>query len=56
VSKHLFSYTIVFTLPHSDRWEYRVTAESATKAISQAKIRAGQDKVPVFECKIEVKR
>jgi len=56
VSKHTFPFTVVFTLPGKAKWAYPVRAASEQEAINLAKYKAGREKVPVFDCKIEVQR
>jgi hypothetical protein len=56
MGKNIFSFTVVFTLPGKAKWAYPVRAASETEAVNLAKYKAGREKVPVFDCKIEVNR
>ena len=48
-------YVVRFTLPGKTYWEFVVHAYTQRDAIVQAKYDAGRQKIPILECKVEVR-
>jgi len=48
-------YLVRFTLVGKTYWDYPVYAKTEREALVIAKYRAGVDRIPVLECKVEVR-
>jgi len=48
-------YVVRFTLVGKTYWEFIVFASTSREAIMQAKYDAGRQKIPILECKVEVR-
>lgn len=48
-------YVVRFTLIGKTYWDFTVFAHTQREAIMQAKYDAGRAKIPILECKVEVR-